>query len=120
VWKVDKLVYAVENSTTYHVYGDVYWAMREEGGEYTFTTDVKAEVSVVAEGGTTVMVADETVNKGEISKSGNVLVQNDYSTGGLQPSTALRLTYSLGEHIRLAEVSIVFKPWDSRKAPLMQ
>jgi hypothetical protein len=119
VWNIDKLVYAVENGTTYHVYGEVYWMLSDAGGEFSFTTDVKAEVSAVTtEDVHAVTVAGQTVNKGEVSKSGNVIVTNEFATDGLAPSSALRLEYTIGERVRLSDISITFRPWDARQAQL--
>jgi hypothetical protein len=118
VWNIDKLVYATSNGATYHIYGEIFWTLSENAGEYSFTTDVKTEVSLVAVDARAVTVAGQMVSKGSVSKSGNLTVTNEFATDGLAPSSALHLEYTIGERVRLSDVSITFRPWDSRQAQL--
>ncbi len=119
-WNLDKLVYVKETGQTFHIYGDIFWTMADNNGEYIFSTDVKAEVSLVTEEGGSETVSGAVVNKGDVSKSGITMVVNEFPISSLQSGSSLALTYQIGERARLADVSIIFRPWDSRKAQLGQ
>ena len=80
VWNIDRIVYAVETGTSYHIYGRIEWFLSENGGEYTFSTNVKTEVTAMTEQGAIVTVGEESVNKGEVSKSGNTRIVSEYAT----------------------------------------
>lgn len=118
IWKLDKMVYSVESATTYHIWGEIQWYLNQIDGEYTFTTDVKAEVTAVTERGGSVTVGEAEVHKGEVSKSGNTQIVTEFATDGLLPGSRLRIEYSIGERVRLAEVGMSFRQWESRKTQL--
>jgi hypothetical protein len=117
-WTIDRLVYVKEAETVYHIYADITWMLTQNGGEYALSTEVKAEIRNVTEQGAAVGVSGSEVSKGEVSKSGNTIVVTDFSTDELASSSALRITYNVGERVRLSDVQIVMRPWDSRKAHL--